>query len=105
MHHLSCQYGAARPQFFNVVLDTGSADLWIADSSCVRGCSSNTPFYNADQSSSYTASSNASQQVRITYGSGEIAGVVGSETVSMGGFQVQNQPFGEQSPLIPHVHA
>lgn len=46
-----------------------------------------------------------SQQVRITYGSGEIVGAVGSETVSMGGFQVQNQPFGEQSPLISHVHA
>ncbi|KAL9711468.1 hypothetical protein Ac2012v2_004539 [Leucoagaricus gongylophorus] len=78
------------PQLFNVVLDTGSADLWVADSSCTTGCDASTPLYNADQSSSNTADT---QQVRITYGSGEVTGAVGSETVSMGDFQVHNQPF------------
>lgn len=87
----------ARPQLFNVVLDTGSADLWVADSSCTTGCDASTPLYNADQSSSNTADT---QQVRITYGSGEVTGAVGSETVSMGDFQVHNQPFSERSPLI-----
>ncbi|KAF9449184.1 acid protease [Macrolepiota fuliginosa MF-IS2] len=81
------------PQSFNVVLDTGSSDLWVADSTCI-GCPSGTPLYDATKSSSNkAASSSSSAQTTIKYGSGEVSGTIGSEAVSMGGFNIQNQVF------------
>ncbi|KAF9018599.1 acid protease [Hymenopellis radicata] len=74
---------------YNVILDTGSADMWIADSSCITGCDSIPTFATAD-SSSYT---NTSESFSITYGSGAAAGVLGSDTVQMAGFSVSNQVF------------
>jgi cathepsin D len=82
------------PQTFNVVLDTGSSDLWVATSGC-QGCSSQTPVYNAAQSSSNQGASgtNGPQTTTIRYGSGQVSGTIGQETVSMGGFTIQNQVF------------
>lgn len=76
-------------QNFSVVLDTGSADLWLADTSCTT-CSRTTKLFDTTASSTYRASSN---NVVITYGSGRAAGSVAQDTVSMGGFVVPNQTF------------
>ncbi|KAG6822690.1 hypothetical protein H0H93_005073, partial [Arthromyces matolae] len=76
-------------QTFNVILDTGSSDLWVADTSCAT-CSSSTPRYDSTKSSSFVT---ANQNTQIKYGSGDVAGVVGTETVSMGPFTVAQQPF------------
>ncbi|KAJ7782498.1 acid protease [Mycena maculata] len=78
------------PQSFDVVLDTGSSDLWVASSSCTT-CSSNTPVYNPGQSSSFVQESTAA--TTISYGSGEVLGAVSQETVSMGNFSLTNQGF------------
>ncbi|KXN90874.1 Cathepsin D [Leucoagaricus sp. SymC.cos] len=81
------------PQNFNVVLDTGSSDLWVADASC-QGCGSGVHLYSASQSSSNQAGGTSTAgQTTIRYGSGQVAGTIGRETVSMGGFTVQNQVF------------
>jgi hypothetical protein len=100
-----------RPQTFNVILDTGSSDLWVATPGC-QGCSSGTPIYNAAQSSSnqnVSGSASGVQTTIIRYGSGEVAGVIGQETVSMSGFTVQNQVFrqlffGSQRPNTDPLH-
>jgi cathepsin D len=78
------------PQSFNVILDTGSSDLWVADSSC-GNCDPQTPVFKPDQSSSFTQQRNT--VTPISYGSGNVAGFVSTESVSMGNFSLQNQGF------------
>ncbi|KAJ7043567.1 aspartic peptidase A1 [Mycena alexandri] len=74
---------------FDVILDTGSADLWVAGSNCNEGCSS-VPTFDPSASSSLT---NQSTPFDITYGSGEALGTLMSDTVQMAGFSVANQVF------------
>ncbi|KAK4701712.1 hypothetical protein P7C70_g4515, partial [Phenoliferia sp. Uapishka_3] len=74
---------------FNVILDTGSADLILATSPCT-GCETTTTLYNPSDSSSATTSSTA---FSITYGSGDAAGTLAKDTVSMGGFNISQQTF------------
>lgn len=75
---------------YNVILDTGSSDLWLADSACTTGCDQITTF-NPDSSSSFK---NLSTAFSITYGSGQAAGVLGTDVVQMAGFEVNEQVFG-----------
>ncbi|KAF5376269.1 hypothetical protein D9615_008554 [Tricholomella constricta] len=74
---------------FNVILDTGSSDLWVADSSCTT-CNRVTPVFEASASTSLQLSASGTN---IRYGSGEVAGQIGRDTVSMGGFTVEQQTF------------
>lgn len=93
-----------RPQNFNVVLDTGSSDLWVADSSC-SGCDPATRTYDAAQSSTNQPSTGVDSRTTIRYGSGQVSGTIARETVAMGGFTIQNQVFREclfWVPYLPH---
>src|ERR1700691_1658276 len=85
-----------RPQSFNVILDTGSSDLWLASSQCTA-CPSGTPEFDSTKSSSFSASSN--QPVTIQYGSGAVQGTLAQDTVSMGGFAVPQQIFRKYLPF------
>ncbi|KAJ6625352.1 aspartyl protease [Mycena sp. CBHHK59/15] len=78
------------PQSFNVILDTGSSDLWVADTLCDT-CDRSTPLYNSAKSSTFTQLS--SSATTISYGSGAVAGFVSKETVSMGTFSTSSQGF------------
>ena len=81
-------------QQFNVVLDTGSSDLWLASTSCPT-CAG-VPTFDTSKSSTLqqpTTSTGQGQGVEIHYGSGEVAGVLAQDTVSMGGFTVDPQTF------------
>jgi cathepsin D len=85
-----------RPQPFDVVLDTGSSDLWVTSSQCTA-CPIGAPEFDSSKSTSFAASSNV-QPVTIRYGSGSVEGVLGQDTVSMGGFTVAQQIFSMYSP-------
>ncbi|KAL0575800.1 hypothetical protein V5O48_006178 [Marasmius crinis-equi] len=74
-------------QSFNVILDTGSSDLWVATTGC-SGCNSDTPFYDPSKSSS---AQNSNRPVSITYGSGAVQGNTVTDTVSMGPFTIASQ--------------
>lgn len=80
------------PQQYNVVLDTGSADLWISGSSCLRCAAATTgATFNPSSSSTFTT---ASGTLSVQYGSGSAQGTLGTDVVSLGGFQVPQQKFG-----------
>jgi len=69
-------------QPFNVILDTGSSDLWLASTQCTS-CSG-TPEYDSSKSSSFKSVGDSETTIR--YGSGVVRGTLGQDTVSMGGF-------------------
>ncbi|KAF7356632.1 Aspartic peptidase A1 [Mycena venus] len=77
------------PVSYDVILDTGSADLWVAGNTCTTGCSS-VPTFDSSTSSSFTDKGTA---FSIEYGSGEARGTLASDTVQMAGFSVSNQVF------------
>lgn len=87
----SSYYGAITvgtpPQPFNVILDTGSSDLWVADTRCAS-CDSNTPLYDTSKSTSVKESGTATT---IRYGSGAVQGSIVKDVVSMGGFSIPDQ--------------
>jgi len=74
---------------YNVIMDTGSADLWVADSGCTANCDGIDTF-NPSQSTSFT---NLSTPFAIKYGSGSAQGSLGKDVVQMAGFSVPNQVF------------
>jgi cathepsin D len=88
--HTLCFYVVFRAQSFDLVLDTGSSDLWFTTTGCA-GCSQNTPVLNPTKSSSF---SSGSQTVALNYGSGSASGLLAHDTVSLGPFTVNPQVFG-----------
>jgi len=74
-------------QSFDVVLDTGSSDLWVAGANC-QGCTSKTPVFQPSQSTSLQLSQ---QTTNIQYGSGQVNGQIGADITSMAGFVVPAQ--------------
>ncbi|KAH7925633.1 acid protease [Leucogyrophana mollusca] len=74
-------------QNLNVVLDTGSSDLWVATSQCTT-CASDIPPFDTSKSSSFKVSTSS---IEIQYGSGAVQGTISQDTVSMGGFTVPAQ--------------
>jgi cathepsin D len=74
---------------YDVILDTGSSDLWVASSSCGTSCGS-IATYNPSSSSTFQ---NLSTAFNIQYGSGAAAGYVAQDTVQMAGFSVSSQGF------------
>jgi len=77
------------PTSYDVILDTGSADLWLASSTCTTGCSS-VPQFDPSSSSSFR---NLSTAFQITYGSGAARGFLVQDTVQMAGFSIPSQTF------------
>ncbi|PPQ63733.1 hypothetical protein CVT24_004242 [Panaeolus cyanescens] len=79
-------------QTFNVILDTGSSDLWVTDTTC-QNCDRVTPLFDSSKSSSFKASSGFNSDIVIHYGSGAVGGTLSSDTVTMGGFTLPSQAF------------
>jgi len=88
------------PQHLKVLIDTGSANLWVLSSKCpdtVKPCA-NQVKYNSSASTTYKAINKA---FTIEYGAdsngGNIAlsGFESQETVNIAGYSIQNQVFSE----------
>jgi len=76
-------------QNLEVILDTGSSDLWVTGTSCFRCSSSAVPF-DPSKSSTFNELGNP---ITIQYGSGNVAGTTATDNVSMGNFAVSGQTF------------
>jgi hypothetical protein len=78
-------------QKFNVIFDTGSADLWVASSQCDDSCGRHAK-YDGAASSTYVKNGTAFD---IEYGSGPVSGFESVDTMDMGGLIVKDQIFAE----------
>nr|XP_040018008.1 gastricsin-like [Gasterosteus aculeatus aculeatus] len=79
------------PQSFQVLFDTGSANLWVDSVYCnTQACNTHTKF-NPQQSSTY---SGKGQTFYLPYGAGSLYGTFGYDTVNVGGIVINNQEIG-----------
>lgn len=79
------------PQSFQVLFDTGSANLWVDSIYCnTQACNTHKKF-NPQQSSTY---SKKGQSFYLPYGAGSLSGVFGYDTVDVGGIVITNQEVG-----------
>ncbi|XP_003798803.1 pepsin A [Otolemur garnettii] len=78
-------------QEFTVIFDTGSSNLWVPSVYCSSPACSNHNRFNPQSSSTYQATS---QTVSIAYGTGSMTGILGYDTVQVGGITDTNQIFG-----------
>lgn len=91
--------GIGEPQMtLNVVLDTGSADFWIADSDCSveNNCPQGMLKYDASKSQTHQ---DMHIPFGVQYGSGAVKGELSTEKVSLAGYTVSSISFGQASQL------
>lgn len=77
------------PQDFNVIMDTGSADLWVMADQC-QTCDEQTKFNTASSSTLKLAD----QTFQVSYGSGNVSGQEAADVVTCAGYTVTGQSFG-----------
>jgi cathepsin D len=78
------------PQKFNVIFDTGSANLWIPAKNC-SNCGLH-PKYDSSKSSTYKPNGT---KFAIQYGSGPVSGFYADDNIGWGTNTVKNQIFAE----------
>ncbi|RHZ70950.1 hypothetical protein Glove_264g44 [Diversispora epigaea] len=76
-------------QIFNVLLDTGSSDLWVSEIRC-SDCG-NKRKYNPKQDGSFRTNN---KPFEISYGKGYVQGYIGSADLSLNGALIPQQVFG-----------
>ncbi|KAF8893597.1 aspartic peptidase domain-containing protein [Infundibulicybe gibba] len=77
------------PQTFNVALDTGSSNLWVAGNTC-RTCDSTLLLFDPSSSTSFETKG---EKKAIRYAIGRVSGRIATDTVTMGGFTINPQKF------------
>ncbi|XP_035517617.1 pepsin A-like [Morone saxatilis] len=78
-------------QFFKVLFDTGSSDLWVPSISCTSSSCDNHAKFNSSASSTFEA---GTKPFYISYNSGFAAGSTGYDTVKISDLYVAHQLFG-----------
>ncbi|XP_073324650.1 pepsin A-like [Pagrus major] len=79
------------PQFFKVLFDTGSSDLWVPSISCTTSSCDVHAKFNSSASSTFQA---GTEPFYISYNSGFAAGSTGYDTVKISDLYVEHQLFG-----------
>ncbi|KAL0255974.1 hypothetical protein I308_100785 [Cryptococcus tetragattii IND107] len=94
-HNLDTSYSASLSvgtpaQTLDIVLDTGSSDLWLASTECDTTACESMDRYNPSDSSS---SINLTTSFSIEYGSGSTSGSLFQDLITLGGYSVASQTF------------
>ncbi|XP_036396912.1 gastricsin-like [Megalops cyprinoides] len=79
------------PQSFYVHFDTGSTTLWVNSVYCKSEACTYHPLFDPRKSSTYHSDGNP---FSIHYGTGSLTGVIGYDTVTVGGVTVTDQKIG-----------
>uniref|UniRef100_A0A8D0ADM3 pepsin A n=1 Tax=Sander lucioperca TaxID=283035 RepID=A0A8D0ADM3_SANLU len=93
------------PQSFKVIFDTGSSNLWVPSIYCNTAACNNHKKFNPGASSTYRNNGGA---LSIRYGTGSMTGILGYDTVTVGGLPVTNQIFGlseSEAPFMQYMRA
>lgn len=80
------------PQAFNVIFDTGSSDTWIMGKNCTSESCKRHAKFDSSASSSYKKNGTA---FSVVYGTGQVAGIIATDTMQIGGLTINEQNFGE----------
>ena len=83
-------------QEFNLMVDTGSANLWVPSSNCYSMPCWTHNCYTSSQSSTYQANGTF---IQIDYASGVCSGVLSQDVFSIGGLTVQNVTFAQMDVM------
>ncbi|CAG8789694.1 13917_t:CDS:1 [Cetraspora pellucida] len=78
-------------QEFNILLDTGSSNLWIPNKDCTSAACQNHNRFNPSSSPTFKKEGNPWS---IQYGTGFASGITGIDNVKIGRFTADNQIFG-----------
>ncbi|XP_014648361.1 PREDICTED: pepsin II-1-like isoform X1 [Ceratotherium simum simum] len=86
-------------QDFTVIFDTGSSNLWVPSTYCHSLACYDHKRFDPEKSSTYEATS---ETISITYGTGSMTGILGYDTVKVGGIEDTKQIFGlsEKEPSL-----
>ncbi len=83
-------------QEFTGVLDTGSSNIWTPEKNCLSPACENKQKFDPELSQTFSTND---QELSIQYGTGNMQGYVGYDTVTFGGISVFNQGIGLASQL------
>jgi len=80
------------PQTFKVILDTGSANLWVPSTRCTSIACFLHAKYDAKASSTYKANGT---NFEIRYGTGSLEGIISQDVMTIGDLKIKHQDFAE----------
>ncbi|XP_030070118.1 cathepsin E-A [Microcaecilia unicolor] len=80
------------PQNFTVVFDTGSSNLWVPSVYCVSEACRLHEKFRSFLSESYR---HGGRSFALQYGTGQLLGVAGKDTLKISNLSIMNQDFGE----------
>jgi len=83
-------------QDFNVIFDTGSANLWVPGKNCSFFKCWLHHKYDETKSKDFKPDG---RQFKVQYGSGPVEGIFNTDTVTVGGIDVKGQTFAEISTV------
>ncbi|CAG8839265.1 24806_t:CDS:2, partial [Gigaspora margarita] len=78
-------------QEFNIILDTGSSDLWIPNKKCTSATCQNHNIFDSSKSQIFNPEG---KPWNITYSTGYASGVTGIDNIQIGNLTAINQTFG-----------
>ncbi|NXY42005.1 CATE protein, partial [Ceuthmochares aereus] len=80
------------PQKFTVVFDTGSSNFWVPSAYCISEACRMHQKFKSFQSDSYE---HGGETFSLQYGTGQLLGIAGKETLQISNISIKGQDFGE----------